>query len=97
MLRIVVNERWGAQIFNFVTVVKYSLTINTVKENIHKNLLFSVNTIQQPFHKRLNGHMSDLIKKTFVPVSQHSRLSDHSLEDFNRMRILIKHCERKYT
>ena len=25
-------------------VVKYSLTINTVKENIHKNLLFLVNT-----------------------------------------------------
>jgi hypothetical protein len=27
-----------------VIVVKYSLTINTVKENIHKNLLFLVNT-----------------------------------------------------
>ena len=31
----------------------------------------------------------DLTKKTFLPVSQHSRLSDHSLEDFNRMKILI--------
>ena len=43
MLWIVVNKRWWAQIFNFLTVVKYSLTINTVKENIHKKLLFSVN------------------------------------------------------
>jgi hypothetical protein len=39
--------------------------------------------------KRLNGHRSDLAKKTFLPVSQHYRLSDHSLEDFNRMKILI--------
>jgi hypothetical protein len=39
--------------------------------------------------ERLNGHRSDLTKKTFLPVSQHSRLSDHSLEDFNRMKILI--------
>ena len=29
-----------------MTVVKYSLTINTVKENIHKNLLFSVNIVR---------------------------------------------------
>ena len=36
---------------------------------------------------------SDLTKKTFLPVSQHSRLSDHSLVDFNRMKILIiEHC-----
>ena len=26
-----------------MTIVKYSLTINTVKENVHKNLLFLVN------------------------------------------------------
>jgi hypothetical protein len=44
---------------------------------------------KQPFHKRLNGHRSDLAKKTFLPVSQHFRLSDHRLEDFNRMKILI--------
>ena len=37
----------------------------------------------------LNGHRSDLTKKTFLPVSQHFRLSDHSLGDFNRMKILI--------
>jgi hypothetical protein len=30
-----------------------------------------------------------LQKKTFLHVSQHSRLSDNSLEDFNRMKILI--------
>jgi hypothetical protein len=30
---------------NFMTVVKYSLTINTVKKNIHKNLLFSFNAL----------------------------------------------------
>ena len=39
--------------------------------------------------KRLNGHRSDLTKKPFLLVSQHFRLSDHSLEDFNRMKILI--------
>ena len=44
---------------------------------------------KQPFHKRMNGHRSDLAKKAVLPVSQHSRLSDHSLEDFNRMKILI--------
>jgi hypothetical protein len=86
-----------------------------MKENIHKNLLFSVKTSgcktrsslilynlecsvcglqnlgesKQPFHKRLNGHRSDLTHKSFLPVSQHFGLSDHSLEDFNRMKILV--------
>jgi hypothetical protein len=31
----------------------------------------------------------DLTKKLFLPVSQHHGLSDHSLEDFNRMKILV--------
>jgi hypothetical protein len=44
---------------------------------------------KQPFHKRLNGHRSDLTKKSFLPVSQHCGLSDHSLEDFNKMKILV--------
>ena len=44
---------------------------------------------KQPFHKRLDGHRSDLTKKSFLPVSQHFRLSDHSLQDFNRMKILV--------
>ena len=44
---------------------------------------------KQPFHKRLNGHKSDFTKKTFLPVSQHFGLSDHSLEDFSRMKILV--------
>jgi hypothetical protein len=30
-----------------------------------------------------------ILQKTFLPVSQHFRLSDHSLEGFNRMKILI--------
>ena len=46
------------------------------------------NTLES-LSKRLNGHRSDPTKKTFLPVSQHYRLSDHSLEDFNRMKILI--------
>jgi hypothetical protein len=33
--------------------------------------------------------MSDLAKKPFLPVTQHFGLSDHSLEDFNRMKILV--------
>ena len=40
MLRIIVNKRWWAQIFNFVTVVKYSLTINTWKKIYIKNYCF---------------------------------------------------------
>ena len=44
---------------------------------------------KQPFHKRLNGHSSDLTKKSFLPVNQLFRLSDHSLEDFNKMKILV--------
>jgi hypothetical protein len=48
-----------------------------------------VDESKQPFHKRLHGHRSDLTKKTFLHVSQHVGLSDHSLDDFNRMRILV--------
>ena len=40
-------------------------------------------------HDRLNGHRSDITKKSFLPVSQHFGLSDHSLEDFKRMKILV--------
>ena len=43
----------------------------------------------QPFHKRLNGHRSDLTKKPHIPVSQHFRLPDHTLEDFNHMKICV--------
>ena len=39
---------------------------------------------KHPFHKRMNGHRSDLTKKQFLPVCQHFGLSDHSLGDFNR-------------
>ena len=33
--------------------------------------------------------MSDLTKKPFLPVSQHFGLSDYSVEEFNRMKILV--------
>ena len=37
----------------------------------------------------MNGNKSDLTKKTFLPVSPHFGLSDHSLKDFNLMKILV--------
>ena len=43
-------------------------------------------------HERLNGHRSDITKKSFLPVSQNFGLSDHSLEDFKRMKILVTVC-----
>ena len=74
---------------------KIVCTVNCKSANIIYILECSVSGLQyvgeskQPFHKRLNGHMSDLTKKSFLPVSQHFGLSDHSLEDFNRMKILV--------
>jgi hypothetical protein len=70
-------------------------TVNCKSANILYNLECSVCGLQnigeskQPFHKRLNGHRSDLTHKSFLPVSQHFGLSDHSLEDFNRMKVLV--------
>jgi hypothetical protein len=43
----------------------------------------------QPFNKRMNGHRSDLTKKTLLPVSQHFVSPVHSLEDFCRSTIYI--------
>ena len=43
----------------------------------------------QPFNKRMNGHRSDLTKKTPLPVSQHFVSPGHSLEDFGRSKIYI--------
>jgi hypothetical protein len=43
----------------------------------------------QPFNKRMNGHRSDLTKKTLLPVSQHFVSPGHSLEDFGRSKIYI--------
>ena len=43
----------------------------------------------QPFNKRMNGHRSDLTKKTLLPVSQHFVLPGHSLDDFGRSKIYI--------
>lgn len=47
----------------------------------------------QQFNKRMNGHRSDLDRKTFLPVSQHFLSSpDHSKKDFKKMKItLIDH------
>ena len=36
---------------------------------------------KQPFHKLLNGHMSDISKKPLLPVSQHFRQSGHKPDD----------------
>ena len=46
-----------------MTVVKYSLTINTVKENIHRNLLFSVNTVQMFFNPKSFPMLTMVLRK----------------------------------
>jgi hypothetical protein len=43
----------------------------------------------QPFNKRMNGHRSDITKKTLLSVSQHFVSPGHSLEDFGRSKIYI--------
>jgi hypothetical protein len=43
----------------------------------------------QPFSERMNGHRSDLTKKTLLPVSQHFVSPGHSLYDFGRSKIYI--------
>jgi hypothetical protein len=43
----------------------------------------------QPFNKRMNGHRSDLAKKTHLPASQHFVLPGHSLDNFGRFKIYI--------
>jgi hypothetical protein len=37
----------------------------------------------------MNGHRSDLTKKTLLPVSQHFVSPGHSLDDFGRSKIYI--------
>jgi hypothetical protein len=65
---------------------KIFCTVNCKRANIIYILECSVCGLQyvgeskQPFHKRLNGHRSDLTKKPFLPVSQHFGLSDHITE-----------------
>ena len=44
---------------------------------------------KQPFHKRLNGHRSDVSKKLLLQVSLHFKQSGHKLDDFNRMKVLV--------
>ena len=43
----------------------------------------------QTFNKRMNGHRSDLKKKTLLPVSQHFVSPGHSLDEFGRSKIYI--------
>ena len=43
----------------------------------------------QPFNKRMNGHRSDLTKKTLLSMSQHFVSPGHSLDDFVRSKIYI--------
>jgi hypothetical protein len=43
----------------------------------------------QLFNKRMNGHRSDLTKKTLLPVSQHFVSPGHSLDDFGRYIFFI--------
>ena len=43
----------------------------------------------QPFNKRMNGHRSDLTKKTLLPMSQQFVSPGHSLDDFGRSKIYI--------
>jgi hypothetical protein len=43
----------------------------------------------QPFNKRMNGHRSDLTKKTLSTVSQHFVSPGHSLDDFGRSYFYI--------
>jgi hypothetical protein len=42
----------------------------------------------QAFNKRMNGHRSDLTKKTLLSVSQHFVSPGHSLDDFGRFKII---------
>jgi hypothetical protein len=37
----------------------------------------------------MNGHRSDLTKKTLLPVIQHFVSPGHSLDDFDRSKIVI--------
>jgi hypothetical protein len=43
----------------------------------------------QPFNKRINGHRSDLAKKTLFPVIQQFVSPGHSLDDFGRSKFFF--------
>jgi hypothetical protein len=44
-----------------------------------------------PFNKRMNGHRSDLTKKTLLPVSEHFVPPGHSLDDID---VVVLHFRR---
>jgi predicted GIY-YIG superfamily endonuclease len=78
----------GKQYNIFCSVNCKSANIIYISECLVCGLQY-VGESKRPFHKRLNEHRSDLTKKSFLPVSRNFRLYDHSLEDFNRMKILV--------
>ena len=43
----------------------------------------------EPFNKRINGHRSDLTKKTLLPVSHHFVSPGHSLEDLSDPKFIL--------
>ena len=50
-----------------MTVVKYSLTINPVEENTHKNLLFSANTVRLYITEFLNPKSFPILMLKITP------------------------------
>jgi hypothetical protein len=82
------KSHFGKQYNMFCTVNGKSANVIHILECSVCGLQY-VGEYKQPLHKRLNGHRNDLTKKSFLPVSQHIKLSDHSLDDFNSMQILI--------
>ena len=66
-----------------MTVVKYSLTINTVKENIHKHLFFSVNTVWMQNTEFFNPNFFPILTLKITP--QTVLFND---EDFHSVEIL---------
>ena len=82
------NKVTGKQCKNCCTVNCKSVNISYILECSVCGLQY-VGESTQIFHKRLNGHRSDLTKKPCFPVSQHFGLSDDSPDDFNRMAILV--------
>lgn len=51
----------------------------------------------QPFHKRMNGHRSDIKKKPLLPVSQHMLSIGHKPTDFDRMKVTILEHKANWT
>ena len=70
-------------------IQQYVITIVSDVRQVGCVLWVLVGESVQPFNKRMNGHRSDLTKKTLSPVSQHFVSPGHSLDDFGRSKINI--------